>query len=107
MLVFALIAMLSYIIFTTLRIVVNDIDFTIGQKKGFRCRCLAEMGINVGMNPGVKKTDLDLLNMSFDGGYESYSVKIRGEGGRLNINTCSIPPTPTGNCSRSSSRPGA
>lgn len=94
MLVFALIAMLSYIIFTTLRIVVNDIDFTIGQKKGFRCRCLAEMGINVGMNPGVKKTDLDLLNMNFDGGYESYSVKIRGEGGRLNINTLLNPSNP-------------
>ena len=94
MMVFALVAMLSYLIFTTLRIVVSDIDFTIGQKKGFRCRCLAEMGINVAMNPTVKKTDLDLLNMSFDDNYESFSVKIRGEGGRLNINTLLNPSNP-------------
>lgn len=88
MLVFALIAMLGYLVFTTMRVVISDIEFTIAQKKGFRCRCLAETGLNLGMNPVVKRTDTALLNQVFgEDGYESFSVKIRGEGGRLNINT--------------------
>jgi general secretion pathway protein K len=88
MLVFALIAMLSYLVFTTMRVVMNDIEFSIANKKGFRCRCLAESGINMAMNPVVKRTDTALLNQSFgEDGYESFSVKLRGEGGRLNINS--------------------
>lgn len=95
LLVFALIAMLTFIVFTTMRVVVSDIEFTIAQKKGFRCRCLAESGINVGINPMVKPSDTGLLNQSFGSdGYESFSVKIRGEGGRLNINSLLVPDNP-------------
>lgn len=95
MLVFALIAMLSYLIFTTMRVVKNDIDFTISQKKGFRCLCLAETGMNIGMNPVVKRTDTALLNQTFgEDGYESFNVKIHGEGGRLNINALVNPQNP-------------
>ncbi len=95
MLVFALIMMLTYLVFTTMRVVRNDIEFTDAQKKGFRCRCLAEMGINMGMNPAVKRTDYNLLNHNFtEDGYEQFNVKIRGEGGRLNINTLVNPGNP-------------
>ncbi len=95
MLVFALIMMLTYLIFTTMRVVQNDIDFSDARKKGFRCRCLAEMGINMGMNPVVKRSDTDLLNQNFtEDGYERYEVKIRGEGGKLNINTLLNPDNP-------------
>ena len=95
MLVFALIMMLTYLIFTTMRVVKNDIDFTIAQKKGFRCRCLCEMGLNIGMNPVVKRTDFNLLNQNFsDDGYEKFEVKIRGEGGKLNVNTLVNPSNP-------------
>jgi hypothetical protein len=86
-----LIAMLSLIIYSTVRIVAHDMDLTIAQKQGFRARQLAEMGINIAMNPVVKEYDAALLNMSVetnpmltDG--ETVVVKIRGEGGRFNLN---------------------
>ena len=88
MLVFALIAMLGYLVFTTMRVVINDIEFTGAQKRAFRCKCLAESGINIAMNPVVKRTDTTTLNQTFgEESDESFNVKIRGEGGRLNINT--------------------
>ena len=86
-----LIAMLSLIIYSTVRIVAHDMDLTIAQKQGFRARQLAEMGINIAMNPVVKEYDAALLNMSAetnpmltDG--ETVVVRIRGEGGRFNLN---------------------
>ncbi len=95
MLVFSLIMMLTYLVFTTMSVVKTDIDFTIAQKKGFRCRCLAEMGINIGMNPVVKRTDAVLLNQAFPpDNYEAFSVKLKGEGGKLNINTLLNPNNP-------------
>ncbi|MBP7950270.1 MAG: general secretion pathway protein GspK [Verrucomicrobiales bacterium] len=87
MLVFGLIAILTYLIFSTMRVVVNDVEYSMAQKKGFRCLCLAESGLNLAMNPVVQRTDIALLQQSFgEDGYESFKVSIRGEGGRLNIN---------------------
>jgi general secretion pathway protein K len=84
-LVIWLTAMLAMVINSTVHIIYNDVEFSIAQRQAFRCRQLAEMGINVAMNPAVKEFDTALLNQPFpDGG--SFSVKIRGEGGRYNIN---------------------
>ncbi len=95
LLVFALIAILSYLIVTTMKVVQTDTDFTIAQKKGLRARCLGESGIAVAMNPVVKKTDYALLNQRFgEDGYESFSARIRGEGGKLNINFLVNPSNP-------------
>ena len=46
---------------------------------------LAEMGISVGVNPATRETDLLLLNRQVNEG-EWFKVKIRGEGGKFNIN---------------------
>jgi general secretion pathway protein K len=83
--VFWLIAILSLLIFTTLRVLRNDVQLTISQKKGFRARQLAEMGIAVGVNPATKETDVLLLNRQLNDN-EGYRVKIKGEGGKFNIN---------------------
>lgn len=86
-----LVAMLSLIIYSTIRIVAHDMDLTIAQKQAFRARQLAEMGINVAMNPVVKEYDAALLNMTMETNPmlaegETVAVRIRGEGGRFNIN---------------------
>ena len=83
--VFWLIAVLSLLIFTTVRVLRNDVRLTISQKKAFKARQLAEMGIAVGVNPSTRETDFPLLNRQIAPG-ESFHVKIRGEGGKFNIN---------------------
>jgi hypothetical protein len=88
MLVFGLIAMLTYLVFSTFRVVVSDVEFSIARKKGFRCRYLAESGLNLAMNPAVQRWDRALLNQTFgEDGYEKFETRIRGEGGKININT--------------------
>ena len=81
-----LISMLSLLIYSTVRVISHDMDITISQKKAFRARQLAEMGLNIACNPVVKETDTALLNQTLADG-ESFAVTIRGEGGRFNINT--------------------
>ena len=49
--VFWLVALLSLVIFTTVRVVKNDTDIMISQQKAFRATQLAEMGIAIGTNP--------------------------------------------------------
>jgi general secretion pathway protein K len=83
--VFWLIAVLSLLIFTTVRVLRNDVRLTISQKKAFRAMQLAEMGIAVGVNPSTKETDYLLLNRQISDD-EFFKVKIRGEGGKFNIN---------------------
>lgn len=80
-----LVAFLSLVIFTAVKVVKNDTDVMISQKKSFRATQLAEMGIAIGANPATEEKDFDLLNRNFDG-VEGYSVQFRGEGGKLNIN---------------------
>ncbi|MDA0812863.1 MAG: type II secretion system protein GspK [Verrucomicrobia bacterium] len=83
--VFWLIAVLSLLIFTTVRVLRNDVRLTISQKKAFRATQLAEMGIAVGVNPSTKEIDYLLLNRQISDD-EHFNVKIRGEGGKFNIN---------------------
>ncbi|MDB6132447.1 MAG: ral secretion pathway protein GspK [Verrucomicrobiales bacterium] len=86
LLVMWLISMLSLLIYSTVQVVAHDMDITISQKKAFRARQLTEMGINIACNPVVKESDTALLNQVMGDG-ESFSVTIRGEGGRFNVNT--------------------
>ena len=76
---------LSLMLATTALIVRSDAELATSQKKAFRATQLAEMGIAIGVNPVVKKTDQNLLNQSVFQD-ESFSVKIKGEGGKFNIN---------------------
>jgi general secretion pathway protein K len=86
-LVFSLIAVLSYIVVATFRVVDHDVKFSISRKKGFTCRQLAESGLNVAMNPAVQRWDRALLQMSPSGDdYMRWDVKIAGEGGKINLN---------------------
>lgn len=86
LLVMWLITMLSMLIYSTVAVISHDVDITISQKKAFRARQLAEMGINIACNPVVKESDTALLNQIMGDG-ESFNVTIRGEGGRFNVNT--------------------
>jgi type II secretory pathway component PulK len=52
--------------------------------KDFRALQLAESGVALGLHPRVERRD-GLLNQQFDNA-ESFSVRIRSEGGRLNVN---------------------
>jgi general secretion pathway protein K len=99
LLVFWLVAMMGGIVYSTVVVVNQDLEMTLSQKQAFRARQLAEMGINLAMNPVVKEYDWGLLNqgpgvagtvplplqMPIEEG-ESVAVKIRGEGGAMNIN---------------------
>jgi type II secretory pathway component PulK len=77
---------LSLMLATTALIVRSDAELATSQKKAFRATQLAEMGIAIAVNPVVKKTDQYLLNQTVYQD-ESFSVKIKGEGGKFNINT--------------------
>jgi type II secretory pathway component PulK len=77
---------LSLMLATTALIVRSDAELATSQKKAFRATQLAEMGIAIAANPVVNKTDLLLLNQTIFQD-ESFSVKIKGEGGKFNINT--------------------
>jgi general secretion pathway protein K len=80
------IGMLSLMLATTALIVRSDAELATSQKKAFRATQLAEMGIAIAANPVVKKTDQVLLNQTIFQD-ETFSVKIKGEGGKFNINT--------------------
>jgi general secretion pathway protein K len=79
------IAVLSLILATTAVLVQSDTDLATTQKKSFRAMQVAEMGLAIAANPVVKKTDVKLLNQTLPDG-DAFSVKIKGEGGKFNIN---------------------
>jgi general secretion pathway protein K len=90
--VFWLIAMLTMVIYSMHAIVSHDLELTISQKQAFRTRQLADAGVNWAMNPSVKKYDRKILEQAGGNSIipmeadESIYVRIRGEGGRMNIN---------------------
>lgn len=81
-----LIAILAIATMATLRVVSFDMDVATAKIHGFRAKQLAEMGVALGSNPGVKRTDPMLRKMDEQYG-EGYEVKITSEGGRFNINS--------------------
>jgi general secretion pathway protein K len=83
-LVFWIVAILGLAVFAAVRIVSFDLDVVSAQVQGVRARHLAEMGIAIGVNPAVERDDPLLKGLGESG--EGYSVELRSEANRLNIN---------------------
>ncbi|MEM7386672.1 MAG: hypothetical protein AAF514_17175 [Verrucomicrobiota bacterium] len=84
--VFWLLAILSLAVITSIQLVSSDVDLIVSQKKSFRADQLCEMGLAIAVNPQTKRYD-QILTRFDPVANEGYQVRIRGEGGRLNINT--------------------
>ena len=80
-----LIAILAMACMAALRVISFDMQLTSSKIHGSRARQIAEMGIAVGSNPAVKRSDPILRQMNGDSG-EGFEVKVLSEGGRFNIN---------------------
>jgi general secretion pathway protein K len=80
-----LIAILALACMVTLRVISFDMELATAKVHGSRARQVAEMGIAIGSNPIVKRTD-PLLHFFNEESGEAYDVRIISEGGRFNIN---------------------
>lgn len=80
-----LIAILSMACMATLRVISFDMELASAKVHGSRARQVAEMGIAVGSNPVVKRSD-PILHFTGEAG-ETFDVKVISEGGRFNINS--------------------
>jgi general secretion pathway protein K len=80
-----LIAILAMACMTALRVISFDMELASSKIHGSRARQVAEMGIAVGSNPVVKRSDPMLRQMN-EGTGEGFEVRILSEGGRFNIN---------------------
>ncbi len=81
-----LIAILGMACMAALRVISFDMEIASAKVHGSRARQIAEMGIAVGSNYLVKRTD-PLLHRFNEETAESFEVKINSEGGRFNINS--------------------
>jgi len=77
------IALLSFLIITSMMVVMQDVETVSARRLVFRARQLAEAGVAIGANPVVKAGD-PLLRKKVSYA-ESYEVNITTEEGRLNI----------------------
>ncbi len=80
-----LIAILGMACVAALRVISFDMELTSAKVHGSRARQVAEMGIAVGSNHLVKRTD-PLLHRAVGEDGESFDVKVISEGDRFNIN---------------------
>jgi len=80
-----LIAILAMASITAIRVVSFDVDLAASQVHGFRARQLAEMGIAIGSNPAVKRSDPLLKQVSGESA-EGFEVRLISEGEKFNIN---------------------
>ena len=80
-----LIAILAMATMAALRVISFDMQIASAKIHGSRARQIAEMGIAVGCNPAVKRTDPILRQLNGDTG-EGFEVRIGVEGARFNIN---------------------
>lgn len=80
-----LIAILGMACMAALRVISFDMELTSAKVHGSRARQIAEMGIAVGSNPVVKRSDPILRQLNGDTG-EGFEVHVVSEGGRFNIN---------------------
>lgn len=80
-----LIAILAMACMATLRVISFDMELASSKIHGSRARQIAEMGIAIGSNPSVKRSDPLLRQLDEELG-EGFEVKIISEGGRFNIN---------------------
>ena len=81
-----LIAILALACMATLRVISFDMEIASAKVHGSRARQVAEMGIAIGSNPTVKRSDPMLRSMNEETG-EGYEVRVISEGGRFNINS--------------------
>ena len=81
-----LIAILAMACMATLRVISFDMELASAKVHGSRARQVAEMGIAIGSNPVVKRSDPMLRNMNEETG-EGFEVRVISEGGRFNINS--------------------
>ncbi len=80
-----LIAILAIATMSALRVISFDVEVASAKIHGSRARHLAEMGIAVGANPAVMRSDP--LLQQFDGETrEGFQVRLISEGGRFNLN---------------------
>ncbi|NCF89544.1 MAG: hypothetical protein GWQ05_01075 [Verrucomicrobiaceae bacterium] len=85
LMVFWLMAILTLFLFATIQLVSSDVNLVVSQKHDFRANQLCEMGLAIAANPQVQRYDPILTR--FDTlADEGYSVRIKGEGGKININ---------------------
>lgn len=80
-----LIAILAMACMATLRVISFDMELATAKIHGSRARQIAEMGVALGSNPAVKRSD-PILRQLNSGSGEGFEVKIMSEGGRFNIN---------------------
>lgn len=80
-----LIAVLGIATMAALRVISFDMDVASAKIHGSRARHVAEMGIAIGCNPAVKRSDPLLRQLNAETG-EGFEVRIVSEGGRFNIN---------------------
>ena len=80
-----LIAILAIATMTALRVISFDMELASAKIHGSRARQVAEMGIAVGSNPVVKRSDPILRQFDGESG-EGFEVRVVSEGGRFNIN---------------------
>jgi len=85
MLVLWAIAVVGFAVVWLAGIVGTELETGAMDSSGLRARQIAVSGVAIGLHPQVKPEDTELLNRDFGGG-EKMQVRIRGEGGRLNIN---------------------
>jgi general secretion pathway protein K len=81
-----LIAILAMACMATLRVISFDMELATAKIHGSRARQIAEMGVAVGSNPAVKRSDPILRQLNEQSG-EGFEVKVMSEGGRFNINS--------------------
>ncbi len=84
--VIILIAILAMATMATMRVVSFDLEIATSKVHGSRAKHVAEMGIAIGSNPAVKRTD-PLLHYFNEETQERYDVRIISEGSRFNINS--------------------
>jgi type II secretory pathway component PulK len=77
-------ALLSFLIITSMMVAMKDVESISSHRLVFRARELAESGLAVGANPAIKPDD-PLLHKQFSS-VESYDVNITTEESRLNLN---------------------
>ena len=80
-----LIAILALACMAALRVISFDAEIASARIHGSRARQIAEMGIAVGSNPVVKRSDPILRQLNEETG-EGFEVRVVSEGGRFNIN---------------------
>lgn len=80
-----LIAVIGLACIATLRVISFDMEIASSKIHGSRARQIAEMGIAVGCNPVVKRTDPILRQLNGEAG-EGFEAHVFSEGGRFNIN---------------------